>query len=279
MPASFPGSGHRDRHRWPAPAQAAAAGQLRAVGEGRRPADPARSDRAAGHGRSAACVQAAELRQRSCGGYPDGGRSGSTSPACTAATARPKPGGTGGTLDEALGVLLLVRPTLPRAVATAAMTGQSGDGFVAARAGGPGRWTRSLAAARVRLVTADSLVARSGALTRVAQVVPARPVQLVRLEKVRAGYSGPSAWPRWSSSPRPARSGRRGGAPSTCRTPHVCSTSRWSGRPAARVPCGNGPRGAGPLTRTRPVRMAMRVSSAPEGLPEMAEALAETART
>ncbi len=87
-----------------------------------------------------------------------------------------------GTLDEALGVLLLIRPTLPRAVATAAMTGQSGDGFVSASR--RARWLDPLGwRRRGYVVTADSLVARSGALTRVAQVVPHARVQSLRLEQ------------------------------------------------------------------------------------------------
>ena len=179
-----------------------------------------------------------------------------------------------GTLDEALGVLLLIRPTLPRAVATAAMTGQSGDGFVSAsrraRSAGPAR----LAAARVRRDRRLSRCPQRGAH-------PGRPSRSARPGAVAAAGTGRATavhrrghgGPRLHARPGPAG----GGAP---RPPGRHTSAQRAGGPvgggagaARRSP------GSRALTRTRPVRMAMRVSSAREGLPEMAEALAETART
>lgn len=111
-----------------------------------------------------------------------------------------------GTLAEALGVLGLIRPGLPLAAATAAMTGQAGDGFVSAsrraRWFDPLGWRR-----RGYAVTPDALVARSGALTRVAQVVPHARVQSLRLQQGAFQRSAGVATVVLVSTPGPVRPG------------------------------------------------------------------------
>ena len=111
-----------------------------------------------------------------------------------------------GTMAEALGVLGLIRPGLPLAAATAAMTGQAGDGFVSAsrraRWLDPIGWRR-----RGYAVTPDALVARSGVLTRVAQVVPHARVQSLRLQQGAFQRSAGVATVVLVSTPGPVRPG------------------------------------------------------------------------